>query len=781
MKRIELLAPAGSLPILKAAVDSGADAVYCGVNLYNARINADNLTMDDLMEGCIYAHRRSTKVYLTLNTLINDEELPEATELAANAYNLGVDAILVQDIGLAKSIRAKYPQIPLHASTQMNVYSTADYKTLADMGFTRVVLPRELTLDEIRSRVRLASQYDIDLEVFAHGAVCVCYSGLCLFSSMNKSGTRSGNRGLCAQPCRQEYKLKSSSSGNVVRSGHLLSPKDRCIIPYLSELIASGIGSLKIEGRMRDEAYVSSAVHAYRVLIDAYYDGILDEELVKSVNDSLLVSFNRGGSFTSQSLSGKKPDNLLSGEFVGKYGLKIGRISSTDPKKGTVTLRTSNGSVIPSKGDYISIRDKKGEVASFPVGKIHEAPGSITLKGLHPDAIKTLGRDLNVFLMSHDFVGSRASKRKTKINISVDTSREGIFKADARICDGIFTEVFASVEEMIDSSYEGNIIPWERIEKQMRKTGDTPFEVNEFFVVHGSNEVGCQISLINDIRRQLIDSLISELDYEASHNAGSNYDMFSDEVQERDIADEGKIETLYYFPSFASVKGDLRRDADMYAFSIYDLSFAKFREKILGFIRSSSSRLVAVFPDLIHDNISKRFVDTLKTVKEELGDDFYAVIDCDHMSDSDIYGELNLKHFISAGANTYNAASYKAISEVSDAVFMSYEISPDTSYEILSEQGKAGDTILVHGGGMIPWMQSDFCAVGNNKKDCRICLERDVFMLDQGEGEKECRLVTRPMDHTSMLYGPSKTNYDESDITNIASLGINIIQCFTEV
>ena len=779
MNRIELLAPAGSLPILKAAVDSGADAVYCGVNLYNARINADNLTMDDLMEGCVYAHRRSTKVYLTLNTLINDEELPEATELAANAYNLGVDAILVQDIGLARSIKSKYPEIPLHASTQMNVYSTDDYKTLSEMGFTRVVLPRELTLDEIRTRVRIASQYDIDLEVFAHGAVCVCYSGLCLFSSMNKSGTRSGNRGLCAQPCRQEYKL--IGNGNTVRSGHLLSPKDRCVIPYLSELISSGIGSLKIEGRMRDEAYVSAAVHAYRVLIDAYYDGILDDELVKSVNDSLLVSFNRGGSFTSQSLSGKKPDNLLSGEFVGKYGLKIGKMSSSDPKKGTITIRTGNSSLIPAKGDYISIRDKKGEVASFPVGKIHEAPGSVTLKGLHPDAIKALGKDLNVFLMSHDFVGSRSSKRKTKINISVDTTEAGSFKADARICDGIFKEVFASVDEVIDTSYEGNPIPWDRVEKQMRKTGDTPFEVNEFFVVKGSNEVGCQISLINDIRRQLIDTLISELDYEASHNAGSNYDMFAEDEERNPVTSEGKVETLYYFPSFATVRGDLRRDADMYAFSIYDLAFNKFRNKIVDFIRSSDTKLVAVLPDLIHDNTYKRFVDTLKVVKEELGDKFYAVIDCDHMSSSDIYSDLSLKHFISAGANTYNEETYKAVDEVSDGVFMSYEISSDTAYEILSSVSSEGSTVLVHGGGSIPWMQSDFCAVGNNKKDCRMCLERDVFMLDQGEGEKECRLVTRPMDHTSMIYGPSKVNYDDNEVTRLSELGVNIIQCFTEV
>jgi putative protease len=779
MNRIELLAPAGSLNILKAAVDSGADAVYCGVNLYNARINADNLTMDDLMEGCVYAHRRSTKVYLTLNTLINDEELPEATELAANAYNLGVDAILVQDIGLARSIKSKYPDIPLHASTQMNVYSTDDYKTLADNGFTRVVLPRELTLDEIRTRVRTAAQYGIDLEVFAHGAVCVCYSGLCLFSSMNKSGTRSGNRGLCAQPCRQEYKL--IGSGNVVRSGHLLSPKDRCVIPYLSELISSGIGSLKIEGRMRDEAYVSAAVHAYRVLIDAYYDGILDDELVKSVNDSLLVSFNRGGSFTSQSLGGRKPDNLLSGEFVGKYGLKIGKMSSSDPKKGTITVRTGNSSLIPAKGDYISIRDKKGEVASFPVGKIHEAPGSVTLKGLHPDAIKALGKDLNVFLMSHDFVGSRSSKRKTKINISVDTTKAGSLKADARICDGIFKEVFASVDEVIDTSYEGNPIPWDRIEKQMRKTGDTPFEVNEFFVVKGSQEVGCQISIINDIRRQLIDTLISELDYEASHNAGSNYDMFAEDEDRAPAFAAGKVETLYYFPSFATIKGDLRRDADMYAFSIYDLSFNKFRNKIIDFIRSSDTRLVAVLPDLIHDNTNKRFTDTLRLVKDELGERFYAVIDCDHMSSSDIYSELSLKHFISAGANTYNAETYKAVSAVSDGVFMSYEISADTSYEILSSVSSQDDTVLVHGGGSIPWMQSDFCAVGNNKKDCRMCLERDVFMLDQGEGEKECRLVTRPLDHTSMIYGPSKVNYDDDDVTRLSELGVNIIQCFTEV
>ena len=784
MNRVELLAPAGSLPILKAAVDNGADAVYCGVNLYNARINADNLTLDDLREGCVYAHRRSTRVYLTLNTLINDDEINEACELACDAYNCGVDAILVQDLGLASEIHNKYPQIPLHASTQMNVYSINEFASLSEMGFERVVMPRELTLDEIRSRVRIAARHGIELEVFAHGAVCVCYSGLCLFSSMNKSGTRSGNRGLCAQPCRQEYTLLSSNAGEPqkLRKGHLLSPKDRCVIPYLTELLSSGIASLKIEGRMRDEAYVSAAVHAYRVLIDAYYDNILDEELVKSVNDSLLVSFNRGGSFTSQSLGGKKPSDLLSGEFVGKYGLRIGKLSSSDPKKGTITVRSANGSLIPSKGDYISIRDKGEEIASFPVGKVHEAPGSVTLKGLHPDMIKKLGRDLPVFLMSHDFVGSKGEKRRTEIDISFDSSESGILKANAKVCDGVFAGVFAETDCDIPSDYEGAPLDFDRIEKQMRKTGDTPFSVSEFFVVHGSLDVSCPISLINDLRRQLIEHLIAEIDYESSHNIGSVYDMFGDDNETASEPHYGEIKTLYYFPSFSTVRGDLRRDADMYAFSIYDLTFKKFRESIVDFIKSNDTKLVAVMPDLIHDPSSDRFTDTLRALKNALGDSFDAVIDCDPLSDDDIYSELGLKHYLSAGCNVYNASTFALLKDKADGITVSYEVDPDAAGDIISDNVSTPElSLLVHGGGFIPWMQSDFCAIGNNKQSCRMCLDRDVFTLDQGEGEKECRVITRPLDHTSAIYGPSKFNYDETDIEQIASRGYNVIQCFTEV
>ena len=207
MKKPELLAPAGSMSTLKAAVDAGADAVYLGLNQYNARMHADNFSWETLREALDYAHLRNSKVYITLNTLIDDDEMMDAVELALNAYMMGADAFLVQDKGLASYLSEHLPQIPLHASTQMNVYSLTQSEEMKDLGITRVVLPRELSMDEIRARAELFHENDIEVEVFVHGAMCVCYSGLCLFSAMNKSGSRSGNRGSCAQPCRQSYQI----------------------------------------------------------------------------------------------------------------------------------------------------------------------------------------------------------------------------------------------------------------------------------------------------------------------------------------------------------------------------------------------------------------------------------------------------------------------------------------------------------------------------------------------------------------------------------------------
>src|ERR1035437_2329931 len=199
MIKPELLAPAGSIKALHAAVDNGADAVYLGVGAFNARANAQNFLAEDLPESISYAHLHSVRVYLTLNTLLLDNELPEALLLAQTAYDLGVDALIVQDIGLLTVLNEKYPYIPLHASTQMNLSDLDSVIWAKENNLTRIVLPRELSIDEIAARTKEAYSNSLEVEVFIHGALCVCYSGLCLFSSLNGNGQRSGNRGLFAQ------------------------------------------------------------------------------------------------------------------------------------------------------------------------------------------------------------------------------------------------------------------------------------------------------------------------------------------------------------------------------------------------------------------------------------------------------------------------------------------------------------------------------------------------------------------------------------------------------
>ena len=782
MEMIELLAPAGSLSILKAAVDAGADAVYCGVNVFNARMNAGNLSMEELAEGCIYAHRRSSKVYLTLNTLITDDEMDSACDLALDAYNSGVDGILVQDLGLAINIKKKYSEIPLHASTQMNVYSDTDFKKLSEMGITRVVLPRELSLQEIKHRTKIAKRYGIETEVFAHGAICVCTSGLCLFSSMNKSGTRSGNRGLCAQPCRQEYSLRGSDGTYEYKKGHLISPKDRSVIPYLGELIETGTASLKIEGRMRDENYVRSTVAAYRTLIDYYYEGELTKDMKELVTNDLLVNFNRGGAFTTQYLNGHKPENFLSGSYVGKFGLRIGGIASTDSKKGTIVIRLKDGVTEPSRGDYVSIRDKNEEICSFPIGKIHEAPGSITVKGLHPDQISKLHSGMSVYLMNHDFLGNDYPDRKTVINISIDTSDSSSITANAVVAGGMLDQCFAEETIDLDPAFEGRSLPLDRIEQQFRKTGNTPFIVDEVYFT-SENEPACPVSMINDLRRTLMDSLMSEIDYSTSHNTSAMFDMFGDaEETSNEEVTPGTSKVLYIFEAVNSVHGSLRRDADIYGFTLYDLLSKKIRNRIVEFVKESGCEMAAILPDFMHDELKKRAEEMLKEMKEILGDSFTMVVDSDVLGESYIYESLNLKHIISAGGNCFNNASLRNALDTCDGAQISYEVETSSAYEMLSSiSGTKSKTVMLHCGGPIPWMQSDFCPLGGGREKCRTCLEDDHFYLKQGEGEKECFVVPHITDCSSTIFGVSKNVYNEDISESIQDLGYDVIMVYTEI
>lgn len=277
--KAEVLAPAGNMEMLIAAVRSGADAIYLGAEEFSARRNAQNFSLSELEEAIKYCHIRAVRVYLALNILIKDGELEDAYRLAQRAYNMGIDGIIVQDLGLARILHENIPELKLHASTQMSIHSPAALKTLKDLGFCQVVAGREMSAKELKSLCEEAKKLKMVVEVFVHGALCMSVSGQCLLSAF--LGSRSGNRGLCAGPCRLPFEVKNGT-------GYDLSLKDLSLLEYAGELCEMGVGSFKIEGRMKRPEYVAAATSACREALDY---GFVSEAL----NDTLKNVFSRSG------------------------------------------------------------------------------------------------------------------------------------------------------------------------------------------------------------------------------------------------------------------------------------------------------------------------------------------------------------------------------------------------------------------------------------------------------------------------------------------------------
>ena len=290
---MELLAPAGSMEALRAAVCNGADAVYLGADTFNARINARNFSAADLQEAVVYCHVRGVKVHLTLNTLVLDREMPRAAELIRLAASCGVDAFIVQDLGVVSLCRQLAPDVPIHASTQMSIHSLEGVMEAAALGCSRVVLARELPAEEI---AHICKKSPVEIEVFVHGALCMCYSGQCYLSSV--IGRRSGNRGQCAQPCRLPY-----GYGRFESTRYPLSLKDNCLVGELDELRRMGVASIKIEGRMKRPEYVAIVMRAYRTVLNG-------GKLMPSDLQELETAFSRQG-FTDGYFRGQTGSDMF--------------------------------------------------------------------------------------------------------------------------------------------------------------------------------------------------------------------------------------------------------------------------------------------------------------------------------------------------------------------------------------------------------------------------------------------------------------------------------------
>ncbi|MEE1329456.1 MAG: DUF3656 domain-containing protein [Oscillospiraceae bacterium] len=359
---LELLAPAGSMEALQAAVQNGANAVYLGCGMFNARQSAKNFTPQTLLEAVKYCHIRGVAVHLTLNTLVSDRESQELSELIRHAALAGVDAFIVQDLNVVRLCQEIAPHIAVHGSTQMTVHNLSGVQLCAAMGMTRVVLSRELSREEI---YYICKHSPIEIEVFAHGALCMCYSGQCYMSAL--IGGRSGNRGRCAQPCRQSYGYTHWENK------YPLSLKDNCLVHYLKDLEGMGVASIKLEGRMKRPEYVATVTAVYRKALD-------EGNVTQSMMDALFTAFNRQG-FTDGYYTGKVDRNMFGTrqeQPEDQVWLTAARQSYENGESQLVDITFQ--AVVAAKGSGVIVRDPDGRTCQV-YGPMPEIARNVPLTG----------------------------------------------------------------------------------------------------------------------------------------------------------------------------------------------------------------------------------------------------------------------------------------------------------------------------------------------------------------------------------------------------------------
>lgn len=480
-KKIELLAPAKNKECAFAAIDAGADAVYLGAECFGARKKAGN-SLSDIAEIVDYAHKFLVRVYVTVNTILFDNELKDAEKLIWKLYEAGVDAIIFQDFSF---FEMNLPPVALHASTQCNNDTLDKIRFLKSMKVERVVLPREFSLDEIKA---VSQNIDIDTEVFVHGALCVSYSGQCYFS--NNIGCRSANRGDCAQPCRKIYTVVDDKGKVVIKRGYLLSMKDNNLSSHVKELIDAGVSSLKIEGRLKDKDYVTNVVLYYRRLIDSISEN-LSPSVGKVISDfipDVNKTFNRG--YTDFYFDGKRKTfiNPLTPKFIGE---KAGKVKSV--KGNTIVLE---------KGFKFNVSDK---IAFF--NDNFELSGTTVTKVLGDTSIEVLNNKevkqglalyRNYDSSFYDSLNKACLKRLIPLEISADNDKI-VFKSFGNNFVVYHVDKNFETANNIDKAKE-NLI------KQLSKLGESEFFAAKINVSDDFN-LFIPVSKLNDIRRNLIAEL----------------------------------------------------------------------------------------------------------------------------------------------------------------------------------------------------------------------------------------------------------------------------------
>lgn len=755
MNEIELLAPVGSFDALKAAVQNGANAVYLGGKDFSARASANNFDREELIEAVKYAHIRDVRVFVTTNTLIKQDEIEDFVEYAKFLYDIDVDALIMQDIGVAMLIHELLPDFELHASTQMVAHSLEDVQCLESIGFKRVVLARELTVDEIKY---ICDNTNVDIEIFVHGALCVCYSGGCLMSSM--IGNRSGNRGRCAQPCRQKYTMIDISTGEEIHSNgeYLLSTKDLNTIEDVDKIIETGVLSLKIEGRMKKPEYVATVINSYRNAIDEY-------QATKKVNistetmEDLYTIFNR--KFTKGLILGEVGEDVMNSNVPNNQGLYVGKVVDYNKKAKRLKIKLE-GTL--KKGDGINLGG--GTIGRIIKGK---EIAQIGYKGetIELDFIGEARKNQPVFKTSDTNLIDKAQKTYTqdkefaKSLIDAEITIKLGEYPELKLIDKNNNSVTVKGDKLVEKALKV-ALGEEKIETQIKKLGNTPYELDDL-KINLDEGVSMPISLINQMRREAIE-LLDEARIPVKGRAYKDSKIkYSPKKYAKDTNSNSKIRVK--INNIEALKSIINLDIDM----IYYEDVATL-EQAMAMATANNKKLIYSAPRIVRNKEYKRLEKSNEYCKENvqisaLGQVKYYKENSENVSfDVDYYlnpfNSETINHYKKEGATTVCISQELNIHEIK-------ETTKYTDMEI--------ETVAY---GYIPMMLSEYCPMGvvarSCKKDkrCATCKE-SKYVLRDFKGE-EYR-ISQDLFCRSTIYN-SIANCLINNLDELSDAGINVFR-----
>lgn len=759
---IELLSPVGDFECLKAAVQNGADAVYFGANLFSARAFAKNFDLENLEKAINYAKLRGVKTNLTLNTLIKDDEFEDAVMLAKKAYEFGIDAIIVQDLGLATTLIKNFPNLPIHASTQMTIHNLDGALEAEKLGFKRAVLSRELPINEIEY---ICKNSNIEIEVFIHGALCISYSGQCLFSSM--IGGRSGNRGKCAQPCRLPYELLEDE--NKIDSGYLLSTRDLCGLEFLPQLINCGVKCLKIEGRMKNPQYVATVTRIYRKYIDLVLNNkpyIIDENDKKD----LLQAFNRGG-FSNGHLSNDPNKKLVFKEKQNNMGIYLGKIKKFNSNKGLITLTLNDNLEI---GDSIFAEK---ETSNYTISELMKNDKNIK-QGIYGETV-TFGRmkgNINI----GDKIYKTASKKLTSFALESFSKEFKKIHLDCNISikqnENINIYV-KCLEHNIESSFVYNYIPLpaenkpldkEKIIQQFSKTTDTPFEFSNLNIILDNN-IFIPVSILNDLRRTTINNIEKEIIASFKHT--SDFCFVDKNIKEKNNVVNKKISLLL---------NELNIDLDYT--NLIDIDniyiplkyfYSKKYSDILS-ILSNKFNIYIYLPNVLREKYINNLFSILNTSISQFNIKGLILSNIFYLN---IINRIDNKNLDLVANYTLNIFNKFSVDELKSFGFTNLTISPELNKNsIINICNYNIDTELIVYGNT-PLMTTNYCLLGTTNicyKDCsRNCSNNKKYYLKDRLGLK-FRIIPDNLQTITTIYNSKTTSISYEDF-NVNSLRIDVL------